>query len=34
MKIINTKFKGLKIIKQDSFKDKRGYLRITHNQKL
>ena len=34
MKIINTKFKGLKIIKQDSFKDKRGYLRVIHNQKL
>ena len=34
MKIINTKFQGLKIIKQDSFKDKRGYLRIIHNQKL
>ena len=34
MKIINTKFKGLKIIKQDSFKDKRGYLRVTYNQKL
>jgi len=34
MKIINTKFKGLKIIKQDSYKDKRGFLRITYNQKL
>jgi|TARA_B110000881_G_C18591803_1_gene528498 dTDP-4-dehydrorhamnose 3,5-epimerase len=34
MKIIDTKFKGLKIIQQDSFKDKRGYLRVTHNQKL
>jgi dTDP-4-dehydrorhamnose 3,5-epimerase len=34
MKIINTKFKGLKIIKQKSFKDKRGFLRVTHNQKL
>jgi dTDP-4-dehydrorhamnose 3,5-epimerase len=34
MKIINTKFNGLKIIKQDSFKDKRGHLRIIHNQKL
>ena len=34
MKITNTKFKGLKVIKQDVFKDKRGYLRITHNQKL
>jgi dTDP-4-dehydrorhamnose 3,5-epimerase len=34
MKIINTNFKGLKIIKQDNFKDKRGSLRITYNQKL
>jgi dTDP-4-dehydrorhamnose 3,5-epimerase len=34
MKIINTKFKGLKIITQDKFKDSRGYLRIIHNQKL
>ena len=34
MKIINTKFKDLKIVKQDKFKDKRGYLRVTHNQKL
>jgi len=34
MKIINTKFKGLKIIQQISFKDKRGFLRITHNQKF
>lgn len=34
MKIINTKFKGLKIIKHNSFKDKRGYLRVTHNQKI
>ena len=34
MKIINTKFKGLKIIQQKSFKDKRGFLRVTHNQKL
>ena len=34
MKIINTKFKDLKIIKHNSFKDKRGYLRITHNQKI
>ena len=34
MKIINTKFKGLKIIKQDKFTDKRGYLRIIYNQKL
>jgi dTDP-4-dehydrorhamnose 3,5-epimerase len=34
MKIINTGFKDLKIIKQDNFKDKRGNLRIIHNQKL
>lgn len=34
MKIIKTKFKGLKIIKHDSFKDKRGFLRVTHNQKI
>jgi len=34
MKIIDTKFKGLKIITQDKFQDNRGYLRITHNQKL
>jgi len=34
MKIINTTFKGLKIIEQDSFKDKRGLLRITYNQKI
>ena len=34
MKIIHTKFRDLKIIKQDVFKDKRGSLRITFNQKL
>ena len=34
MKVINTKFKDLKIIQQDRFIDKRGYLRITHNQKF
>mgnify|MGYP001348343923 CR=1 FL=1 len=34
MKIINTKFKGLQIIKHNSFGDKRGYLRVTHNQKF
>ena len=34
MKIIKTKFEGLNVIKQDKFIDKRGYLRITHNQKL
>lgn len=34
MKIIKTKFKGLFIIKQQSFKDKRGYLRVTYNNKI
>ena len=34
MKIINTKFSGLKIVKQDFIKDKRGQLRIIHNQKI
>ena len=34
MKIYKTNFKGLKIIKHKSFKDKRGYLRIVHNQKF
>ena len=34
MKIIKTKIEGLKIIKQDIFKDKRGSLRVTHNKKL
>jgi len=34
MKIIKTKFKDLLIIKQNSFKDKRGYLRVTYNKKL
>ena len=33
MKILDTKFRGLKIIKHLSFKDKRGFLRVTHNQK-
>ena len=33
MKILNTKFKDLKIIKHKSYKDKRGFLRVTHNQK-
>jgi dTDP-4-dehydrorhamnose 3,5-epimerase len=33
MKVINTIFSGLKIIKQNSYKDGRGALRITHNQK-
>ena len=34
MKIISTKIKGLMIIKQDSFNDKRGFLRITHNEMI
>jgi len=34
MKIIKTRFKGLEVIQQDIFKDKRGCLRVTHNQKL
>ena len=34
MKIIDTKFKGLKIIKQNSYKDKRGSLRVTFNAKI
>ena len=33
MKVINTKFKGLKIIKQKKYTDSRGFLRVTHNQK-
>ena len=34
MKILKTKFKDLKIIKHKTFYDKRGFLRITHNQKI
>ena len=33
MKIFKNQFKGLKIIKHKTFYDKRGFLRITHNQK-
>ena len=33
MKIINTKIKDLKILKHNSFKDRRGFLRVVHNQK-
>ena len=33
MKIIKTKFKGLKIIKQKDNRDKRGSLRETYNKK-
>ena len=33
MKILSTKFKGLKVIKHQIFKDKRGFLRVTHNKK-
>ena len=34
MKIINTKIKGLIVVKQNNFKDKRGSLRITHNENI
>ena len=34
MKIIDTKFKGLKIIKQKNNKDNRGSLRETYNKKI
>jgi len=34
MKIINTKFKGLKIIKQKKHDDNRGYLRETYIKKI
>jgi len=34
MKIIKTKFEGLQIIKQVSYKDKRGFLRVIHNEKI
>ena len=34
MKIIDTRFKDLKIVKQDSYEDKRGLLKITHNEKI
>ena len=33
MRVINTKFKGLKVIKQDNYKDKRGNLKVTFNKK-
>ena len=34
MKIYKTIFKDLKIIKHKSFKDERGFLRITHNKRF
>ena len=34
MKIVSTKFKGLKIIKQKKNEDSRGSLREIHNQKI
>ena len=34
MKIVNTKFKDLKIIKHKSYRDKRGFLRVVHNKKI
>ena len=33
MKIIKTKFKGLLILKQNIYKDKRGNLRVTYSKK-
>ena len=33
MKLINTKIKGLKIIKSKVFKDNRGFLRETYQKK-
>ena len=33
MKIIKTKFKGLLILKQNNYKDKRGNLRVTYSKK-
>ena len=34
MKLIDTKIKGLKIIKSKIFKDKRGFLRETYQKRL
>jgi len=34
MRVIDTKFQGLKIIKQDKFGDKRGSLRVTFIKKI
>ena len=34
MKLIGTKFQGLKVLKHKSFIDKRGDLRITFNNKI
>ena len=34
MKIYSTKFKDLKLIKHNAYKDKRGSLRVTHNNKI
>ncbi len=34
MKLINTKIKGLKIIKSKVFRDKRGFLRETYQKKI
>ena len=33
MKILNTKFKGLKVIKLNNYKDIRGNLKVTYNEK-
>jgi dTDP-4-dehydrorhamnose 3,5-epimerase len=34
MKILNTKIKGLKVIQQNKFVDKRGFLKITFHNKI
>jgi len=34
MKLVNTKIKGLKIIKSNVFKDKRGFLRETYQKRI
>ena len=34
MKLIYTKIKGLKIIKSNVFKDKRGFLRETYQKRI
>jgi len=34
MKVIDTRFKGLKVIKQDNHRDSRGSLRIIYNKKI
>jgi len=34
MRVFNTKFKGLKIIQQEKYEDKRGFLRVTYKKKI